>query len=456
MTLDDPAATAAPAGAGTGLQVATQTTAQTAVQTAEPSAAQPDAQTGVFTQEAVRRRLRTQLRRLLDVLRTWPWFETAKMLRLRFREDHLGLTASSLTFTTLIGLVPLATVTLALFSAFPMFGRFQMALQQYLLQSLVPDNIARPVLQALTQFAAKASRLGSVGLIVLGLTALALVFTIDRTLNGIWRVNKPRPLAQRVLVYWAAMTLGPLLLGASLTLTSYAISASKGIVGELPGGVSLLLGIVEFGLMATGMAGLFRFVPNTHVQWAHAWAGGLFVAVGFEIAKRLLAWYVAAVPTYSVVYGTFATLPIFLLWIYLGWVIVLLGAVIAAYAPSLAMRVVRLPDRPGQRFALAVSILRLLANARGDAQRGFSPEALAGALRIDPLQVEPVTEALVALDWCGRLDEEGAQRVVLLIDPAQTPAAPLIDQLLLADKQATGAFRNRAGFAELTVEALIH
>ncbi|WP_439898021.1 YihY family inner membrane protein [Aquabacterium humicola] len=440
MTLDDPAANAAPTGAGTGMQVAA------------PSGAQP----GAFTQDAVRRRLRTQLRRLLDVLRTWPWFETVKMLRHRFREDHLGLTASSLTFTTLIGLVPLATVTLALFSAFPMFGRFQLALQQYLIQSLVPDTIARPVLQALTQFAAKASRLGSVGLIVLGLTALALVFTIDRTLNGIWRVNKPRPLAQRVLVYWAAMTLGPLLLGASLTLTSYAISASKGIVGELPGGVSLLLGLVEFGLLATGMAGLFRFVPNTHVQWAHAWAGGLFVAVGFEIAKRLLAWYVAAVPTYSVVYGTFATLPIFLLWIYLGWVIVLLGAVIAAYAPSLAMRVVRLPDRPGQRFALAVSILRLLANARGEAQRGFSPEALAGALRIDPLQVEPVTEALVALDWCGRLDEEGAQRVVLLIDPTQTPAAPLIDKLLLADKQATGAFRNRAGFAALTVEALIH
>nr|WP_246312488.1 YihY family inner membrane protein [Aquabacterium terrae] len=378
------------------------------------------------------------------------------MLRLRFREDRLGLTASSLTFTTLIGLVPLVTVTLALFSAFPMFNRFQMALQQYLLQSLVPDNIARPVMQALTQFASKASRLGSVGLILLGLTALALVFTIDRTLNSIWRVSKPRPLAQRVLVYWAAMTLGPLLLGASLTLTSYAISASRGIVDDLPGGVSLLLGLIEFTLLAGGVAGLFRFVPNTHVRWAHAWAGGLFVAVGFLIAKRLLAWYVAAVPTYSVVYGTFATLPIFLLWIYLGWVIVLLGAVIAAYAPSLALRVVRLPDRPGQRFALAVAILRLLANARGDAQRGYSPEALAGALRIDPLQVEPVTEALVQLDWCGRLDEEGEQRIVLLIDPVQTSAEPLIDRLLLADKQSTGAFRQRTGLGTLTVEALIH
>src|SRR5690349_7404349 len=109
---------------------------------------------------------------------------------------------------------------LAVFSAFPMFSRFENALQQYLLQSLVPDTIARPVMRSLTQFASKASQLGSLGLVLVGVTALALVFTIDRTLNGIWRVAKPRPLAQRVLLYWAAVSLGPLLLGVSLTLTS--------------------------------------------------------------------------------------------------------------------------------------------------------------------------------------------------------------------------------------------
>ena len=406
--------------------------------------------------ELLRRPFREHLAQALDVLRHWPWFDTLRTLRLRFREDRLGLTASSLTFTTLIGLVPLFTVMLAVFSAFPMFARFESALQQYLLQSLVPDTIARPVMRSLTQFASKASQLGSLGLVLVGLTALALVFTIDRTLNGIWRVAKPRPLAQRVLLYWAAVSLGPLLLGVSLTLTSYAVSASRGIVGELPGGVGLLLWLIQFLLLAGGMAGLFRFVPNTHVRWSHAWAGGTFVAVGFEVAKRVLAWYVGAVPTYSVVYGAFATLPIFLLWIYLGWVIVLLGAVIAAYAPSLAMRVVRLPERPGQRFALAVSLLRMLSDARGDAQRGFNSEALAGALRIDPLQVEPVIDALVALDWCGRLQEEGANRLVLLIDPATTPAAPLVDRLLLEDRQATAAFRQRAGLDALTVSQLIH
>ena len=405
--------------------------------------------------ERIRPRFRRRLAQLLSSLRTWPWYDTVRTLRLRFRDDHLGLTASSLTFTTIIGLVPLATVTLALFSAFPMFARFQGALQQYLLQSLVPDTIARPVLSALTQFAGKASRLGTVGLVVLGFTALALVFTIDRTLNDIWRVSKPRPLAQRVLVYWAALTLGPLLLGVSLTLTSYAISAGRGLVGELPGGLQLLFGLIEFVLLAAGMSALFRFVPNTHVQTAHAWAGGLFVAFGFEIAKRVLAWYVSAVPTFSVVYGAFATLPIFLLWIYLGWVIVLLGAVIAAYAPSLAMRVVRLPERPGHRFALALAVLRLLDAARNEQQRGLSIDAVAGNLRIDPLQVEPVLDTLVSMDWCGRLEEEGAKRLVLLIDPQQVHAEPLVDRLLLADRNASAAFRQHAGFREMTVAELI-
>ncbi len=404
---------------------------------------------------AARLRWQHQLGLLAVALRNWPWFETLRTLRLRFREDHLALTASSLTFTTMISLVPLVTVMLALFSAFPMFSRFQNALQLYFLQSLVPDTIARPVLEALTQFAAKANKLGSVGLAVLLVTALALVFTIDRTLNAIWRVPKPRPLAQRVLVYWAALTLGPLVLGASLSLTSYALSASGGIVDELPGGIELLLLLLEFTLLAGGMAGLYRFVPNTHVRWSHAWAGGLFVAAGFEVAKRGLAWYVSLVPTYSVVYGAFATLPIFLLWIYLSWVIVLLGAVVAAYAPSLAMRVVRPLDRPGERFALALVVLRHLASAQARGAPGLRVDSLAGATRVDPLQVALVLEALHAVDWCGRLDEQGDPRWVLLVVPASSPASMLVDTLLLQDQHASAGFRKRCGLDRMTLADLL-
>jgi membrane protein len=388
-------------------------------------------------------------------LRTWPWFDTYHTLKQRFREDRLGLTAGSLTFTTLISLVPLMTVMLALFTAFPMFSRFQMALEKYLLQSLVPDSIAKPVLASLTQFASKASQVGSVGLLVLVVAALALMLTIDRTLNGIWRVRKPRPLAQRVLVYWAALTLGPLLVGISLSMTSYAISSSRGLVDTLPGGVRFVLGTVEFALLSSGMAALYRYIPNTHVSATHAWAGGLFVGVAFEFTKRLLTWYLGLVPSYSVIYGAFATLPIFLLWIYLCWVVVLLGAVVAAYAPSLSMRVVRVPDTPGYRFALAVALLRELQRARSADKRGLGLHDLAGAVRVDPLQVEPVLDLLIAMDWVARLDEDGAQRHVMLIDAPRTLARPLIDGLLLGDDRAAGAFRRRAGFDTLKVSELL-
>jgi membrane protein len=398
---------------------------------------------------------RERAAQLVETLQNWPWLDTARTLRLRFREDHLGLTASSLTFTTLISLVPLFTVTLALFSAFPMFASFQDSLQKYFLQSLVPDTIAKPVMTALTQFAAKANRLGTVGLVFLFFAALALMLTIDRTLNAIWRVRTPRPIAQRVLVYWAAATLGPLVLGVSLSLTSYVISASRGIVSDLPGGVSLLLNTIEFVLLAAGMAALFHYVPNTHVRWRHAIAGGVFVSVGFEVAKKALAWYLTQVPTFAVVYGAFATLPILLVWIYLGWVIVLLGAVIAAYAPSLQMRVARWPDMPGSRFALAVALLTELDRARHGELRGLSLAALSETLRLDPLQAEPIVDLLTEMDWLARLDEPGAARYVLLADPVATPAAPLLARLLLEPSPALRAFRDRAGFDRLTLAELL-
>jgi membrane protein len=398
---------------------------------------------------------REQLATLWQTLQTWPWLDTARTLRQRFREDRLGLTAGSLTFTTTIALVPLVTVALAVFSAFPMFGAFQRAIESYFLQSLVPDSIAKPVLGALTQFAAKANRLGTVGLVALVLTAIALMLTIDRTLNNIWRVRRPRPIAQRVLVYWAAATLGPLLLGASLTLTSYFVSASRGVVGAVPGGVGLLLNTIEFALFALGVAALFRYVPNTQVRWRHALAGGVFVAAGFAGAQRLLALYLEQVPTYAVVYGAFATLPIFLVWIYLGWVVVLLGAVVAAYAPSLQMRVVRRADIPGYRFLLAVQLLRELDGARRRGERGCSLEALARTLRADPLQIEPILEALIGLDWAGLLDEAGTARYVLLCEPDATPVEPLLTRLLLDRSPALAGFRRAAGFDALRLSDVL-
>jgi membrane protein len=397
------------------------------------------------------------LQALLVDLSNFPWRATALTLRDRFREDHMGLTASSLTFTTSIALVPFFTVALAVFTAFPMFSKLQGALQGWLIQSLIPDNIARQVLGYLTQFSRQANKLGVAGLAVLLVTAIALTLTIDRTLNGIWRVKKPRSLTQRVLIYWAAITLGPLLLAASLAVTSYVLSASTGLVGVLPVGVRFLLDVLQFFLVAGAMATLYRYVPNTHVKWAHAWAGGIFVAAGIGIAKKALAFYLGNVPTYSLIYGAFATLPILLVWIYLAWIIVLMGAVIAAYLPSLLAGAVRRGSAHGWQFQLALEVLQELHVQRNRAFRGRKASSLAQALDVDVLQLEPVLEVLTGLRWVGQLapDEGEEPCFVLLAEPEQTALEPLMKQLLLSRSQSLENFWEKAGLPSIRlVDAL--
>jgi membrane protein len=388
----------------------------------------------------------------------FPWKNTALTLRERFKEDHLGLTASSLTFTTIISIVPLFTVALAIFSVFPMFAKMQVGLQQLLVDSLIPDNIARQVLNYLGQFATKASKIGWVGAAAFLVSALMLILTIDGKLNEIWRVRKTRHLARRVIVYWTLLTLGPLLLGLSLTFSSYVLSASKGWVSVLPGSVKVLLDIVEFVAVAGGLASVYRFVPNTQVRWSHALLGGLFTAVGLELAKRVLAWYLATVPTFSAVYGAFATVPILLIWIYVAWVIVLLGAVVAAYLPSLQSGIARRGDTPGWNFQLAIEILQTLSKAEDDLKSGKNLATLSKDLRVDDLQLESPLQTLISLDWLGKLDEnpdgQGA-RYVLLIDPAKTLLAPLNERLLLPNQTSTQKFWGKSNWTEVHVAEVL-
>ena len=399
-----------------------------------------------------------RLETLFAELTVFPWKSTALTLRDRFREDHLGLSASSLTFTTTMALVPFATVALAIFTVFPMFAQFQVVLQKWLLESLIPDNIARQVMGYLTQFAGQASKLGGAGVALLLVTALALVFTIDHTLNSIWRVRTHRPFGQRLLVYWATLTVGPLLLGMSLTMMSYAISASKGVVGGMPGGIALLLDALQFFLMAGGMAALYHYVPNVQVKWSHAWAGGLVVSAGLEVAKKLLTLYLSKVPSYSLMYGAFATVPILLIWIYTAWVIVLWGAVIAAYLPSLLATTLRRGDAPGWPFQLALETLQQLRQARATAAHGLRMAELVGALRVDALQLEPVLETLAALDWVQQLSDSEApdeSRYVLLADPVTTPLAPLLQQLLLGRDAAVDKLWLKGGWNSLTLDDVL-
>ncbi len=398
------------------------------------------------------------LQQLLADLSKFPWRDTAITLRQRFRDDHLGLTASSLTFTTSIALVPFFTVALAIFTAFPMFAKLQGTLQIWLVESLIPDNIARQVLGYLTQFTRQASRLGVAGLAVLVITAIALVLTIDRTLNSIWRVRKPRPFGQRLLIYWAAVTLGPLLLAASLAATSYLLPFVRNGAAAPAALLQFLIDTLEFVCLAGSLAALYHYMPNTFVKWAHAWVGGGVVAVGIAVAKKLLTVYLGLVPTYSAVYGAFATLPILLVWIYLSWIIVLMGAVITAYLPSLLAGVSRRGGAHGWQFQLALESLQSLEHSRDSSPRGMLASALAQQLRVDVLALEPVLDTLMQLHWVGQLvdpDSDKASRFVLLVNPDSTTIEPLVDALLLDRTLATDKLRARAGWADTRLREVL-
>ena len=402
--------------------------------------------------------LKTRAQSFVADVTDFPVLPTAATLWERFQQDRLGLTASSLTFTTTLALVPFFAVVLSVFTAFPVFAQMREALEQWLASSVIPASIARNVLDYLTQFAGKASELGLVGFAVLTFTAVSLVLTIDQTLNQIWRVTVKRPLGQRVLVYWAALTLGPLVMGASLAISSYVLTASRGWLPDIGGGVNLALDTVQFLLMTFGLTLLYRFVPNTPVKWKHALAGALFVAVCMALAKWGLGLYLSRIPTYSLIYGAFATVPILLLWIYMSWLIVLFGAVIAAYLPSLLSGVARRGGGPGWDFQLATEVLQSLARVRDTQTRGLTLPQLANWLKVDTLQLSPVMEALDELDWVGQLGthtENEEPRHVLLFEPAQQPLRPLVERLLLKPDQSLSGWWEHDFLAGMTVADIL-
>jgi membrane protein len=399
------------------------------------------------------------LRAALNELMQFPWQPMGRTLWRRFREVRLGMTASSLTFTTVLALVPLFTLGLAIFTAFPIFAKVQDQLQRWLIDSLVPESISRQVLGSLTQFSKKANRLGLVGLIAVVMTSLALLVTIDRTLGQIWRVNRPRPWGQRVLIYWAGLTLGPLLLGGSLAISSYLFTGYLSDYADwLPVTVRSLLDLVEFGLLAATVTGLYYYLPNTRVDWRHALTGGVAVALGLELAKNLLAIYLAQMPTYSAIYGAFSAVPILLVWIYVAWVVVLLGAVLTASLPEIGRQAKRPVDGPGWSFRLALETLGLLRDARVNSPQGLRLIEMASQLKIEHRHAIRVMDALHELGWAGRIEQADAKTDsawVLLIDLSTTPLAPLAEKLWLAHPSEADVIWQKTHLDQLTVADVI-
>ena len=384
----------------------------------------------------------SHIKSALSKMLEFPWKRGAILVFTRFREDRLAQTAGSLTFTTSIALVPLFTVVLAAFTVFPLFGQFQAGIQRWLVESLMPDGISRQVLGYLTQFSSKASRLGVAGLMALVFSAIALILTIDHTLNAIWKVRAPRSWIKRTVLYWTAMTLGPMVIALGLFLMSLVFNISGDTLPVFTAFWRPLLGVIEFALLVLTISALYRFVPNTQVASSHALLGGLSAALALEGARKLLTLYLGNIPTFSVVYGAFATLPILLIWIYTLWVIVLVGAVWVSSLPSLLLANVRTGGGPGWSFQLAVECLQLLYSVQQDNSKGLSLNSMASQMQVDTLELEDVLEKLVEIDWIGLLDEEikgQIPRYVLLTLPQQAHLNQLLSLFLLKPSQETRA-----------------
>jgi len=248
----------------------------------------------------------------------------------RLRDIRLARTASSLAFTTLLALVPLASVGIAFVTRFPVFDRALDTLEAFLLKHLLPDSAARLVREYVIGFAEQAARLTGVSIIFVAITAGLALHTVERDINAIWGIRQGRSIARRLVVYALGLTVGPVVIGASISITTWALAESLAAVPlEKSLGETIAHGL-PFAFLAAGLTLLYKFVPARRVALAPALTGGLAAAIALEGAKYLFALYVVRVPTYQLIYGALSAIPVFLVWIYLCWIIVLTGAAVTA------------------------------------------------------------------------------------------------------------------------------
>jgi len=240
-------------------------------------------------------------------------------------DDQITVNAGYLAYVTLLSLIPLIAVGVAIFSAFPGFESTRMEIESFLFTNFVPTS-SDVIKEHITSFAGNANQMTAVGIGFLAAIALLLIRNVDATLNRIWRIKKKRPMMISFAVYWMVLSLGPVLLGASIGVTSYIVSLVSFADQGIPGFSGFLLKLVPYGFSMIGFLMLYTLVPNTPVSIRAAVPGALFAAIFFELTKKGFALYISHFPSYEVIYGAVATIPILFVWVYLSWVVVLLGA----------------------------------------------------------------------------------------------------------------------------------
>lgn len=331
----------------------------------------------------------------------------SRFVAIQFVERRGLQSASSLAYTTLLSIVPLVGVMFSFFGNLAVFEEVSTELQEFVFGNFVPE-FGRTVQQYLISFSLNASQLTTTGIIALIIIALMMMATIESSLNHIWNVlSKRRPLA-RFLVYWAILTLGPILVGIGLYTTSYILALP--VVTSVHSSLMLktrLLAMMPFVTTTMAFTFMYILVPNCHVNRYSALFGGVIAALLFEVAKYSFGLYVKAVPTYQMIYGAIAVIPMFLIWIYVSWLIVLLGAQI-----TYCLSVFRLEGRGGKPdqewdFMDAYKILLALWKAQKTGDHLTSAQIKKSGIRTPHLLVTRVLELLKKAKWVHRTSTGG-------------------------------------------------
>lgn len=330
--------------------------------------------------------------------------EFLRLLSERFSAVRCQQIAASLTVTTLLALVPLITVSVVLFSNFPVFDALASALRGFLLENLLPQKAGEVIAKYSMQFSQKAGQLTVLGLSILVGTVAITLITIDRAFNSIFHVARPPRTLRRLLVYWSVVTLGPLLLGGSIAATSYLASASLGLVNEPHWVRSALFRALSFMFIAVLLTFLYYAIPNRSIRPRDALVGGVCAALLFVMVQKAFGLYVARFPSYTLIYGAFATLPIFVIWLYLSWNVVLVGALITAVLPEFLWGSRVAPPYPGRNTFGALQILRELGEAQRSG-RGRSGWQLAVVSRQTEAECEHLLERLREAAWAARKED---------------------------------------------------
>ena len=320
----------------------------------------------------------------------------------RFLEVRATQTAGSLAYTTLLALVPVFTVAIAIATAFPVFEEWIASLRQFIVQNVLPDTpAAKVVAEQVYSFTHNVGRLTAIGVAGFAVTAVLLMLTVDNALNRIFRVQRRRSVVQSVFIYWGLITLGPLLAGGSLSGVYFALHSPAGAVAH--GLVAdALARLVPLVFTCGALVLLYGVVPARPVNWRHALLGGLLAGLVFELAKRGFALYLSRVPTYTLIYGAFATIPVFLVWLYVSWLVVLGGAILTSMLPAYRAK----PERhhvAGQALTDALGVLGALARAHAEG-RVISSASLAHELRLPPERCEAILERAAARGWAARTE----------------------------------------------------